>query len=74
MLNTLPHEEAVMALFPALKASPKAKQLSRVKGYLVVQRVSSDNKQRIYIRDGYGRPLPLTEAKSLLESIKSLLI
>jgi len=74
VLKALPHEEPVMALFPALKSSPALKKLSRVKGYLLVQRASAGNKQRIYIRDAYGRPLPFIEAKSLLESIKNLLL
>lgn len=72
ILSNLPNEAAVNELFPE-SASHVNKELSNVSGYLLLQRTLGNNKQRLYIRDGYGRPLDVAEAKSLLDTIRKQL-
>lgn len=69
LLANLPNDPAVNALFPRELNNTERKLLSRVNGYLLVQKTVAD-KQRIYIRDGYGQPLEPSVAKGLLDTIK----
>ena len=71
VLSRLPDEDAVTAL---LGSSPVAEKslLSNVPGYLLIVRGIS-GKQRLYIRDGYGRPLPTVQAKLLLDNVRQQL-
>jgi len=71
ILSNLPNEDSVKTLFPLSDISTKT--LSGVPGYLLVLRQIDENKQRLYLRDGYGRPLPSAEAKVLLDTIKKQL-
>jgi outer membrane protein assembly factor BamC len=73
ILSRLPNEEAVNTLFPERIAQTNADVLSNVSGYLLVLRQVDDNKQRLYIRDGYGRVLAPSKAKILLDTIKKQL-
>jgi outer membrane protein assembly factor BamC len=71
VLASLPNEESVKALFPQPRA--ETKKLSGISGYLLVLRQVNENKQRLYLRDGYGRPLASAKAKVLLDTIKKQL-
>jgi len=72
VLNALPNELAVTSL---MGASPNTTGdlLSRVPGYLLVIRNMGDQ-QRVYLRDGYGRPLTSAKAKVLLDGLKNQLL
>ena len=74
ILARLPNEEAVNTLFPNRVVTADAKVLSNLSGYLLVQRsIENGAKQRIYIRDAYGRLLEPSKAKALLDRIKQQL-
>ncbi len=72
ILSHLP-QDAVDELFTDLSELPRSEPLSNIAGYLLVQRQVSDNQQRIYIRDGYGRPIDSSKAKQLLDILKQKL-
>jgi outer membrane protein assembly factor BamC len=73
ILQALPDEDAVNDLFPNRDIVSDAPTLSNVSGYLLVQRNTTDGKQRLYIRSGEGRPLEPSKAKLLLDTIKKQL-
>jgi outer membrane protein assembly factor BamC len=73
ILSRLPNENEVNNLFPNQVKVPASGTLSSLSGYLLVQRNIDDNKQRIYIRDGYGRRLSSSAAKVLLNTLKEQL-
>jgi outer membrane protein assembly factor BamC len=73
ILSRLPDEDEINSLFPDQVKVPASGTLSSVFGYLLVQRTIGNNRQRIYIRDGYGRRLSSSEAKVLLDSLKKQL-
>jgi outer membrane protein assembly factor BamC len=73
ILASLPNEERVIQLFPDVIQREKVKNLSGVPGYLLVLRKIEENKQQLFLRDGYGRPLPSAEAKVLLDTIRKQL-
>ncbi|MGS2718512.1 outer membrane protein assembly factor BamC [Eionea flava] len=73
VLAKLPNETAVAQLFPSVQERNTVKTLSNVPGYMLVLRSVNSNKQHLFIRDGYGRPLPSSEAKALLDTVKKLL-
>ncbi|MFT6102295.1 MAG: outer membrane protein assembly factor BamC [Granulosicoccus sp.] len=73
VLANLPNEERVTQLFPAVSQRKETKKLSGVPGYLLVLRKVEENKQQLFLRDGYGRPLPSVKAKILLDSIRKQL-
>lgn len=73
VLAKLPNEPSVAQLFPSVIARPDVKTLSGVPGYLLVLRSVNEQKQQLFIRDGYGRPLSSAEAKVLLDTVKKLL-
>lgn len=70
ILTHLPDEAAVNALFPDVSTRAIDKKLSEIPGYLLVLRNIDNETQRLYLRDGYGRPLPPAKAKVLLDTIK----
>ncbi len=74
IIANLPNETEVNQLFPNREIDEDANTLSSVSGYLLIQRLTSDNKQRIYIRDGYGRLLKPSDAKQILDTIRQALI
>ena len=79
ILANLPNEPQVNALFADYKSrrqpvDQKRLKLSGIKGYLLVQQPVSDNEQRIYIRDAYGRRLNLEEVRGLLDTLRLWLI
>jgi uncharacterized lipoprotein len=71
ILASLPNEESAKALFPQPRV--ETKKLPGIPGYLLVLRQVNENKQRLYLRDGYGRPLASAKAKVLLDTIKKQL-
>lgn len=71
VLAHLPEDDVVNALLGPIENSDKP-LLNKVPGYLLVVNNIGD-KQRLYVRDGYGRPLPSAQAKLLLDSVKSQL-
>jgi uncharacterized lipoprotein len=71
ILASLPNEESVKALFPQPRVATK--KLPGIPGYLLVLKQVNENKQRLYLRDGYGRPLASAKAKVLLDTIKKQL-
>ncbi|MFT5117860.1 MAG: outer membrane protein assembly factor BamC [Kiritimatiellia bacterium] len=73
ILSRLPNENEVNSLFPNQVKVPTSGTLSSLSGYLLVQRTIADNKQRIYIRDGYGRLLSSSQSKLLLDTLKKQL-
>ena len=73
ILSSLPNEEPVNALFPRVQQGASVRKLSGIPGYLLVLKQVEENKQRLYLRDGYGRPLSSAKAKVLLDTIKKQL-
>lgn len=74
MLAHLPNEEAVNALFPNRGVAADTQPLSNLSGYLLVQRsIENGAKQRLYVRDAYGRLLEPSTSKTLLDRIKQQL-
>lgn len=73
ILVNLPDEDAINALFPDRIINSDGPTLANVPGYLIVQRLTSDNKQRLYVRTGAGRLLEPSKAKQLLDDIKQQL-
>jgi hypothetical protein len=71
ILANLSDEESANILFPPSGANTK--KLTGVPGYLLVLKQVDENKQRLYLRDGYGRPLASAKAKVLLDTIKKQL-
>jgi len=73
VLANLPNEERVAQLFPEVTQRETSQALSGVPGYLLVLRHVAENKQQLFLRDGYGRPLPSAKAKSLLDTVRKQL-
>ena len=60
-------------LFPTKNTHSKSTRLKDVPGYLVVM-TDETTQQLVYIRDGYGKPLPFNKSKQLLTLIRRQLI
>ena len=60
-------------LFPEKSIHSKAERLKDVPGYLVVM-TDETTQQLVYVRDGYGKPLPFNKSKQLLTLIRRQLI
>jgi uncharacterized lipoprotein len=74
MLAHLPNEAEVNALFPNRVLTEDLQELSNLSGYFLVQRSLGDGKkQRLHVRDAYGRLLEPAQAKELLDRIKQQL-
>ena len=74
IIRHLPAETPLInELFPEKSINPKATRLKDVPGYLVVM-ADETTQQLVYIRDGYGKPLPLNKSKQLLTLIRRQLI
>jgi outer membrane protein assembly factor BamC len=73
ILAHLPNEVQVNDVFTNLAQRQGAKKLSGVGGYLLVQRQLPES-TLIYVRDGYGRRLKVTEARNLLDTIRLRLL